>query len=355
MKKRFIGISVLAAALTLSTGITAFAGWKQDTNGWYYERDNGTWVPCGWFTDPADGAMYYMDPDGYMMSGTTVEGFKLGDDGRRIEKTAEDLAREAERKKRIASRPSPAKEQAAADLAADAAKKGVASTTTTRLAYQAEMKVFMDNLFIDTQKKLTAAGSTATRPSTTEDNLEVTYRFSAAAGPVVEASLWKMSNPDNSNYKPNALDLEYNRNYVTEAADIEKFDSLFQRMCVAALGETEGKAVTDAYYAEIAAGTTNFERNGNTDAGNYYTMKYNSGKAFIEVTCSEIVPVDPNAETTTENTTTEENASAETTEEVVTSSVIVAGQGSTAAEETTEAAAEETTEAVEETTEAAAE
>lgn len=330
MKKKLMGISVLAAALTLSTGITAFAGWKQDTNGWYYENADGSWVGCGWFTDPADGAIYYLDPDGYMMSGTSVEGFKLGDDGRRIEKTAEDLAREAERKARIASRPSPAKEQAAADLAADAAKKGTTATSTTRLAYQAEMKVFMDNLFIDTQKKLNAANSTATKSSTTEDNLETTYRFSAAAGPVVEASLWKMSNPNNSNYKPTSLDLEYNRNYVTEAADIEKFDSLFQRMCVAALGETEGKAVSDTYYAEIAAGNTSFERSGNTDTGNHYTMKYNAGKAFIEVTCSEITPEDPNAAESTD----EESVPMETltAAEPVTASVITAGQGSTVSE-----------------------
>lgn len=334
MKKKLIGISVLAAALTLSTGITAFAGWKQDTNGWYYENADGSWVGCGWFTDPEDGGIYYIDPDGYMMSATTIEGFKLGDDGRRIEKTAEDIAKETERKQRIASRPSPAKEQAAADLAANAAKQGTAAVSTTRLAYQSEMKVFMDNLFIDTQKKLSAAHSTATRSSTTEDNLETTYRFSAAAGPVVEASLWKMSNSKNINYKPAALDLEYNRNYVTEAADIEKFDSLFQRMCVAALGETEGKAVSDTYYAEIAAGSTSFERSGSTDAGNYYTMKYNSGKVFIEVTCSEITPEDPNAAENTDADTVPAETLAPA--EPVASSVITAGQDNAAAEETAE-------------------
>lgn len=321
MKKKLIGISVLAAALTLSTGITAFAGWKQNTNGWYYENADGSWVGCGWFTDPADGSIYYMDPDGYMMSATSIEGFKLGDDGRRIEKTAEDIQREQERKERLASRPSPAKEQAAAELAAEAAKQKKSAVSTTRLAFQSEMKVFMDQQFIETQKQLYEAGSTATKPSTTEDNLETTYRFSTSAGAVMEASLWRMTNQKNSNYKPDAFDLEYNRNYLTEAADIEKFDSLFRDMCIASLGETEGNAVADQYYNEIAAGNTKFERNGNTDTGNQYTMTYSNGKAFIVVICSETTAEDQNAETT-------ENTETAPVEEAVTSAVITAGQSS---------------------------
>ena len=341
MKKKLVGFSVLAAALTMATGMTSFAaGWKQDTNGWYYEYDNGNWAGCGWFTDPEDNAMYYLDPDGYMMSGTTVEGYKLGDDGRRIEKTEEDLQREAERKKRIASRPSPAKEQAAADLAADTAKKGTASTSTTRLSYQSEMKVFMDKYFIETQKELIAAESQATKASTTEDNLETSYYFNTSGGPVVQATLWKMSNKKNSNYREDSFDFSYNRNLLTEASDIATFDDLFQKMCVSALGETEGKAVSDLYYAEIASGSTQFDRTGNTDTGNYYTVTYRSGKLNIKVVCSEI---DPNAAEAQASETTEEAAEA-VSEETVTSTVIVAGQGA-AAEETAaeETASEETT------------
>ena len=45
MKKKLVGFSVLAAALTMATGMTSFAaGWKQDTNGWYYEYDNGLYL-----------------------------------------------------------------------------------------------------------------------------------------------------------------------------------------------------------------------------------------------------------------------------------------------------------------------
>lgn len=321
MKKKLIGISVLAAALTLSTGITAFAGWKQNTNGWYYEREDGSWVGCGWFTDPDDGSVYYMDPDGYMMSATSVEGFKLGDDGRRIDKTEEDIQREKERKQRLASRPSPAKEQAAADLVAEAAKTGTAAMSTNRLAFQSEMKVFMDLLFIDTQKEIIEAESNATKPSTTEDNLETTYRFATSSGPVMEASLWRMSNPKNSNYKPESFDMEFNRNYVSSEADIARFDDLFRQMCVASLGENEGKAVADQYYTELAAGNARYERSGSTDSGNQYTMTYSGGRAYLAVICTELAPVDPNAAQNTE-----EAAEAAPVEEVVTSAVIVAGQ-----------------------------
>lgn len=332
MKKKLIGLSVLAAALTMTTGMTSFAdGWKQDGNGWYYEYDNGSWAGCGWFTDPEDNSMYYLDPDGYMMSGTTVEGYKLGDDGRRIEKTEEDIRKEQERKERIASRPSPAKEQAAADLAATAAKQATTASSTKRLSYQSEMKVFMDKYFIETQKALNEAESKNTQASTSEDNLETSYSFHTSGGPVAQATLWKMSNKSNSNYREDSFDFSYNRNLLVEAVDIATFDDLLYDMTIAALGETEGKAVIDQYYAEIAAGTTQYDRSGNTDAGNYYTLTYRSGKVSFQIVCSEIEPVSEDAQAETQ---TEEAAVEAPAEEAATSSVIVAGQG--AAEETTE-------------------
>lgn len=357
MRKNLVRVGVLAAAMTMATGITAFAaGWKQDTNGWYYEYDDGSWQGCGWFTDPEDNAIYYLDPDGYMMSETTVEGYKLGADGRRIEKTEEDIQREKERKQRIASRPSPAKEQAAAELAADAAKKGTASTSTTRLSYQSEMKVFMDKHFIDAQKSLYTIESTSTKANTVEDNLETSYYFNASGGPVMQASLWKMSNEKNSHYKPESLYYAYNRNLIGEAADIEIFDALFQNMNIAALGETEGQAVTDYYYAEIAAGNTSFDRTGNTDTGNSYTLSYRSGKVTIGVICSEI---DPNAaaEQAAAEEQTAEAAEQAPVEEAATANVIVAGQGNTVEETVAEEAAVEETaeETAAETTEEASE
>ena len=114
MKKRVIGITALAAVMTVATGMSAFAaGWKQDTHGWYYEYDNGAWAPFGWFTDPETKNMYYIDPDGYMMSGTRVDGFWLDDSGVRHEKTEAEIEAENRRKERAASKPNPAKEQVA--------------------------------------------------------------------------------------------------------------------------------------------------------------------------------------------------------------------------------------------------
>ena len=53
MRKNLVRVGVLAAAMTMATGITAFAaGWKQDTNGWYYEYDDGSWQGCGWAVVP---------------------------------------------------------------------------------------------------------------------------------------------------------------------------------------------------------------------------------------------------------------------------------------------------------------
>lgn len=339
MKKKLLGLSVLATALTMATGMTSFAaGWQQDSYGWYYEYDNGSWAVCGWFTDPEDNSIYYLDPDGYMMSGTTVEGYKLGDDGRRIEKTEEDIQREEERKQRIASRPSPAKEQAAADLAATAAKKATTASSTKRLSYQSEMKVFMDKYFIETQKVLNEAESQNTKASTAEDNLETSYSFHTSGGPVVQATLWKMSNKSNSNYREDSFDFTYNRNLLAEAVDIAAFDDLLYNITIAALGETEGAAVIDQYYAEIAAGNTQYDRSGNTDTGNYYTLTYRSGKVNFQIICSEIEPVSEDAQAETQT----EEAAVETPAEEATSSVIVAGQGAAVeSAETEEADAEE--------------
>lgn len=332
MKKKLLGFSALTAALTLATGMTAFAGsWQQDTNGWYYLHDNGSWQGCGWFTDPEDNSIYYLDPDGYMMSGTKVEGYKLGDDGRRIEKTEEDIQKEKERKERIASKPSPAKEQAAADLAADAAKTGITSVTTSRLSYQAEMKAFMDKYYINAKKSLTENESQNTASSVTEDNLEITYRYNTSEGAIAEASLWQMSNKKNATYKSEAFIMSYNRNLLIDANDIAVFDTLFHDMTIAALGEAQGQAVIDRYNADIAAGTASFDHAANTDSGNAYTMKYRNGQVTISVVCA-----DEFAEPTSSSTT--EEAVAAPAEETVTSSVIAVGQGQTV--ETTEETAE---------------
>lgn len=328
MKKRFLSMAAVAFALSISTGMTAFAGsWKSDENGKYYENDDGSRpVYAGWFTDPADGAMYYMDPDGYAMTNTKVEGYRLDDDGRRIEKTEEDLQREAARKAELASRPSPAKKAAAAEVAADAAKNAVTATTTGRTSYQSEMKVFMDKYFIEAGKACTNTDITGT---TDEDNTEITYAFKTSDGyHFLEATEWLSVKASSTNYKPQAFDLFYNFNAMGgEEATI--FGNAFNQMVIAAVGETEGQAVIDAINEARNAGTATFNRSGNTDAGNTYTLTYSNGSATLSVTCSEQDSIAAEAEQAKEEAEAAAEAAAEQT---TTSSVLVAGQSASSAE-----------------------
>ncbi len=343
MKKKLLGLTALAATLTLSTGITTFAGWVQEGEKWAYQYDNGKWAACGWFTDPADGAQYYLDPDGYMMTDTRVEGFRLGPDGKKMEKTAEEIQAEEERKQRIASRPSPAKEQAAAELAAKAAKKGTAAVSTTRLAYQAEMKTFMDTIFINTAKSLDNNKINTIKGQTVEDNVEVTYRFHAQdRGHVITSSLWPNSNEKSPNYVPQALDLTFSRSILTNEKEASIFNGAFQKMLVAALGDTEGQIVYERIMAETVGNGARFELLGNTDVGNSYTLNYRDGYVQLQVVCSEFVPQE--ASETTGETADEAADTAAAAEPAPTTSVIVAGQGQAAAQETAAdtASAEET-------------
>lgn len=283
MKRKLLGVTVITAALAISASMTAFAGWVQDSNGWAYQNDDGSWRGMGWFTDPTDGSIYFLDPDGYMMADTHVEGFRLGADGRRIEKTEEEIQKEAERKQREASRPSPSKQLSAAEAAAQAAKNSNIAASTARIAYQAEMKKLMDIIFIDARKTL----DNSIDGRTTEDNMETTYRYFLNGRDSVVCSLWKVSNEKSYDYKANALDLTYDRNAVSDEAQVQLLDSMVRRLMVASLGETTGNALLDNVFAENAAGNGTFEWSGNTDSGNYYALTCKNGVVSIKVTCSE--------------------------------------------------------------------
>lgn len=322
MRKRLFGITVLAAALTLATGITAFAGtWKEDALGKYYENDDGSRpVYAGWFTDPADGAVYGMDPDGYVMVNSDMGSFRTDDQGRRIDKTEADLQREAERKAELASRPSPAKAAAAADVAAAAAKSSTAASSTIRSSYQAEMKVFMDTILNDakakrTDKTILADGS--------EDNTEVTYGFKNPDGyRFISASIWKTARTTGVNYKEQAFDLSYHFDAASSDADRGIYDDAYNRLVIAALGDTAGAAALDYVQTERNNGNTSFNQTGNTDSGNTYTITYRNNLVSFSVICSGV-----DATANTEAESTEDTAAEETTVEDTTpvSNTIVAG------------------------------
>lgn len=353
MRKKFLVMSAAVATLSLASAFSAFAGsWQTDTWGTFYQNDDGSRpVYAGWFTDPADGAMYYMDPDGYMMSNTTVEGFRLGDDGRRIEKTEEDIAKENERKALLASRPSPAKAHAAASVAVTAVQDATAATGTIRTTYMAEMDVLSERILGVARDTRTDA---ANRPMMTDNNTQLTFGFTNADGyPFISATTWKIMRTTGVDYHENAIELVYHYDAVGAPDDVI-FEEAFRQLLVAGLGNTEGQNAYNTINTERAAGTTTFDRSGSTDTGNSYTLTYRNNLVTVKVVCSEIAPAtDVAAEETAD-------AAEETAEEAVvtpTTSVIVAGQGQAAEAETetdTEADAEET-ETAEETADAAEE
>ena len=112
MRKKALGIAAVAAAMTLSTGITAFAaGWVTESTPYgdkqKYVYDNGNWPSGNWFTDPDTQLVYHLDPDGYRMTDTTVDGYWLNSEGVRQEKSQEDIDRENREAAKKASKPNP--------------------------------------------------------------------------------------------------------------------------------------------------------------------------------------------------------------------------------------------------------
>lgn len=71
MKRKKLMIRPLALALVASQCMTSFAGvWVNVSNDtWAYVRDDGTKQPGGWFTDPADQKIYYLDESGAIAYG----------------------------------------------------------------------------------------------------------------------------------------------------------------------------------------------------------------------------------------------------------------------------------------------
>ena len=77
MKRRF---RKLIALLAIATSISSMAApltaeaatWKQDSTGWWYSYDNGTYAKNGWKC--IDNTWYYFDKSGYMKTGWVQDG-----------------------------------------------------------------------------------------------------------------------------------------------------------------------------------------------------------------------------------------------------------------------------------------
>lgn len=89
MKKILTTAIVLAMTATMNITIHA-AGWQQDTIGYWYQNDNGTWPfsTWQWIDGNNDGKAecYYFDKNGYMLSNTiTPDGYLVNSDGAWVE------------------------------------------------------------------------------------------------------------------------------------------------------------------------------------------------------------------------------------------------------------------------------
>lgn len=342
MKKQVFTVSALAAALTLSTGFHAFAdGWVDENGRKAYVYDNGTRAGFGWFKDPATGLQYHLDYDGYAMTGTRVDGFWLDDDGVKHEKTETEIAQENARKQELASRPSPAKEQANATQAAELAKTTGIAASTFRMVYQKEYKALMDLYFIDTFDKLKAMENTSISRSGNDDFQETTYVYNAdGKGRLISSSLYKVTSNRNYYYKPYALELNFNRSYLSTAEETELFQEMFRKLVVGALGEHQGGAVYDRCFSEQIGSGASFDHNGTTDSGNSYVLNYQNDTINVQVTCLEKVPEAPAPEESTADQAAEGNGEAP-----------AEGTSENTAQETAENATQEAAENEEGTTE----
>ena len=372
MRKKVLLTSFLAVSLMASLSLTSFAGWEQDNYGWYYVNNNGVRLGGGWFTDPDTKLVYYMDPGGYMMSDTMVEGYKLAVDGHRLDKTPEQLEAEAKKAQEKASKPTPNKVRLQIESAGKEAVSRGYSVWTLRTHYQSEMQAFMDKIFksmadeiykdrkerrdqaYKEAKEAAQAASLAnedgssvgemsvdlsklypTSTLATKDNEAVHYSIYRLEDKqdIIAASYSKISKKDTLRYLPYAFELSYNRGITSSESDLAAFDQGYKKLLIASLGQEQGNAV----YEQVMAGTLADGATGNTDSGNTFEVINKDGIVKIRVTCSEQTAESESENTEAENTETEENSSEQTAaaseEKPATSPVITPGQSQESAEE----------------------
>lgn len=287
MKKK-CALFALSTVFALSAAATAFAGeWKHDSVGWYYQNGNGSIQPCGWFTDPETGLVYFMDPDGYMMSNTKVDGFRLGDDGARVEKTAEQLKEEHKKKLESLSKSSPSTELTAANMAGETAKKLIAAVSLSRLSYQSEMKTFMDAYFNEAKDQLIEKGAKGNMWATRSiNNLETTYRFHSELGEMFTSSIWKTRNKAQMSYHEEAFTAKYNPYALVDGVDRDSMNLLYKNMLIAAIGESNGSAIYEKCAANWSGENAGMEIDGVSDFGNTYHLSCRNNVYALTVVCN---------------------------------------------------------------------
>ena len=81
MRKSFVKVVTLTAALSMLASSTAFAGqWKQENSTWKYQNDDGSYITNNW--QWIDGKSYCFDSNGNMYANTTTpDGYTVNTDG----------------------------------------------------------------------------------------------------------------------------------------------------------------------------------------------------------------------------------------------------------------------------------
>lgn len=84
--KRIISSLLISVSVLALNPIGASAAWKQDSNGWWY---TDSWYGDSWVTGwkEIDGKYYYFNTNGYMAHDTIIDGYTIGSDGVRVERT----------------------------------------------------------------------------------------------------------------------------------------------------------------------------------------------------------------------------------------------------------------------------
>lgn len=86
MKRKGLVTAGLVAGLSVLSSMSAFAGeWKQDSNGWWWQNDDGSYPVSTWqwLDGNKDGLSesYYFNEAGYLVTNTTIDGYTVNADG----------------------------------------------------------------------------------------------------------------------------------------------------------------------------------------------------------------------------------------------------------------------------------
>lgn len=82
--KKLIVIGMMSASVLALNPTIAHAEWKQDNTGWWFTEGDNSWA-TGW--RQIDNKWYYFNNNGYMVTNTTINGYKIDNNGVWVQNT----------------------------------------------------------------------------------------------------------------------------------------------------------------------------------------------------------------------------------------------------------------------------